>query len=99
MPRDDAPLNTVIGKNLRRLRSAAGLTQQQVGDRLGLSFQQVQKYERGDSPLSAPTLHRLARLLGCDHAAFFAGLMEDAAPRRDPSDRQQRVLRSLARAV
>lgn len=63
-----------IGRRLRVGRKAAGLTQQGVGDALGLTFQQVQKYEQGQNRISASALYRISALLGLPVDFFIEGL-------------------------
>jgi transcriptional regulator with XRE-family HTH domain len=59
------------GERLRLARQLAGLSQQQLGDALGVSFQAVQKYETGENRLSAGRMVKAAAFLGVD-LAFFA---------------------------
>ena len=59
------PLDQEIGARMRARRRELGITQQQVGVALGLTFQQVQKYERGGNRISASTLVEIAKLLRC----------------------------------
>jgi transcriptional regulator with XRE-family HTH domain len=63
-----------VGRRLREMRKAANLSQSDVASALGLSFQQVQKYERGANRMSASKLHEAARMLGVSIAAFYEGL-------------------------
>ena len=70
--------DTYAGEQLRVARHLAGLSQQQLGDQLGVSFQAVQKYEIGENRLSAGRLVKAAAVLGVD-LAFFA--KDVAAPR------------------
>jgi transcriptional regulator with XRE-family HTH domain len=60
-----------MGAKLRRIREAAGLSQTELGDKLGVSYQQIQKYERGASRLSLDTFLRLARALEQPLAVFL----------------------------
>lgn len=60
------PRNAEIGARLRACREAAGLTQQQLADAIGVTFQQLQKYERGDNRISAPRLLDLCHALSVD---------------------------------
>ena len=53
------------------------MTQQELGNRLGISFQQVQKYERGTNRISAGLLHRLTGILRVPIDYFYAGLPPD----------------------
>jgi transcriptional regulator with XRE-family HTH domain len=57
------PIDTEVGLNLRRLRLARGHSQTALADALGLTFQQVQKYERGANRVSASMLVKAARFL------------------------------------
>lgn len=59
-----------LGGRIRRFREAAGLSQTELGDRLGVSYQQVQKYERGANRVSVDALIRIARALGQPFSAF-----------------------------
>jgi transcriptional regulator with XRE-family HTH domain len=71
------PVDRHVGHVLRLRRRALGLSQKAVAARLGVTFQQVQKYERGDNRISASTLHCLTLILDLPVTAFFDGL---AAP-------------------
>ncbi|MCP3447335.1 helix-turn-helix domain-containing protein [Bradyrhizobium sp. CCGUVB14] len=65
------PLNVIIGANMRRLRLARGMTLEEIGSALGKTYQQVQKYERGISGVSAADLARCAVALTCTINEFF----------------------------
>lgn len=60
-----------IGKRMRELRRAANLSQSALGEQIGVSFQQVQKYERGANRVSAVTLWQAAKVLGRPITYFF----------------------------
>jgi len=64
-------INQQIGFRLRRTRTKRGLTQQKLGHQLGVSFQQIQKYEKGIDGLSAAKLMRLARILRVNINYFY----------------------------
>ena len=66
-------IDALIGGNLRLRRKALGLSQGQVAEELGVTFQQVQKYERGANRVSGSTLWRYAGVLGCDVRELFTG--------------------------
>jgi hypothetical protein len=53
-----------VGVRVRVLRTLKGLTQEKLGEALGLTFQQVQKYERGTNRISASRLHQIGGILG-----------------------------------
>ncbi len=63
----------VIGHNLRRLRLARGMSQMAVAEGLGLTFQQVQKYEKGRNRLSGSRMVQICNLLGCAPDELFVG--------------------------
>ena len=63
-PRAEArTLDVLVGKNIQRFRVKKNLTQKQLGNRLGLTFQQIQKYENATNRVSAPRLYMLAQTL------------------------------------
>lgn len=70
-----------LGRRLRRRRRLLGLTQQQLGDRVGVRFQQIQKYECGANRLSAARLWSLAEALETPVSYFYDGLSVEPAPR------------------
>jgi transcriptional regulator with XRE-family HTH domain len=64
------PIDVDVGARIRTRRVFLGLSQTKLADALGLTFQQVQKYERGDNRVSASTLVRVARALDTSVAAL-----------------------------
>ncbi len=68
-----------LGAQLRRRRAELGLTQAQLADALGLTSQQVQKYERGTNRMAASRLFDLSRILEVPIDFFFEGLSGDNA--------------------
>ena len=82
------PIDTHVGKRLRLRRNIMGMSQENLADELGITFQQVQKYEKGVNRISASRLFEIARLLAAPVAFFFEefgqanpvmGLAEDSA--------------------
>lgn len=69
-------IDVEIGKRMRQARVAAGLTQTELGARLGISFQQVQKYEKGRNRIGGGRLYKIARALGVKITYFFDGVDE-----------------------
>ena len=63
-PRRPTEQDREVGPRLRHLRKAAGLTQEALANALGVSYQQVQKYEKGTSRMSGGRLRQAASLLG-----------------------------------
>jgi len=69
-------IDTIVGERIRRRRILTGQTQDQLGDALGVSYQQIQKYETGANRVSAGRLYLLAEKLEVSPAWFFDGLGE-----------------------
>ena len=67
-----------VGERIRRRRRALGVSQDRLAEQLGLTFQQVQKYERGANRVSASKLYQIARALQASIPYFFEGLPDPA---------------------
>lgn len=81
------PVDIHIGNRLKSAREARRMTLGQVGRDLGLTYQQIRKYESGENRLSASRLYRLSQLLLVEPAYFFRGLgPQDDADGGKPSD-------------
>jgi transcriptional regulator with XRE-family HTH domain len=76
------PVDAHVGKRIRHRRWMVGMTQQQLADKVGIKFQQIQKYETGMNRVSASRLWDIAEALGVQIAFFFEGLAEGIAPPR-----------------
>ena len=72
--RSPNPIDVHVGERVRRRRRALGVSQEQLADKLGLTFQQVQKYERGANRVSASKLYQIAAALQASISYFFEGL-------------------------
>jgi transcriptional regulator with XRE-family HTH domain len=77
--RDPDPLDIEVGQRVRTFRLQKGLSQQKLGDRLGLTFQQVQKYEKGTNRIGAGRLQRIADILGVSVSDFFTSRRQGGA--------------------
>lgn len=75
------PVDVHVGKRVRQRRWMIGMTQQQLADKVGIKFQQIQKYETGMNRVSASRLWGIADALGVSISFFFEGL--DAGETRD----------------
>lgn len=73
-----------IGKRLRQARIRLDLTQADVAQKLGVSFQQIQKYERGETRLALSTLARLRAELGVEADDLLPPLRRDGSAIPDP---------------
>ena len=72
------PVDVHVGKRIRHRRWIGGTTQQQLAERVGIKFQQIQKYETGMNRVSASRLWDIAHALGVPVSFFFEGLDENA---------------------
>lgn len=70
-----------MGRRLRQRRVALGISQEQLGGELGLTFQQIQKYEKGQNRVSAGRLYKVAMILSVPVEFFFEGLANANGPR------------------
>lgn len=65
------PIDIHVGTRVRVRRMLLGMSQERLGELLGLTFQQVQKYEKGINRIGASRLHELGRVLGVSVGYFF----------------------------
>jgi transcriptional regulator with XRE-family HTH domain len=75
------PIDVQVGARLRLRRNMLGLSQEKLGEAIGLTFQQVQKYERGANRIGASRLYELSRVLDVPVSFFF----DDTDPVRAPA--------------
>jgi len=68
------PVDRHVGERIRARRKEIGISQQALAEKLGLTFQQVQKYERGMNRVSASKLYETAQVLSVSIEWFFLGL-------------------------
>lgn len=71
MTSDPHPVDILVGMNLRRLRCEAGMTMVQLAAEIGVSYQQLQKYEHGRNRLSASMLWECAQALDVPPTSLF----------------------------
>src|SRR3954452_21438107 len=81
-----------VARRIRERRLALGLTQQQVAELVGVTYQQAHKYEKGVNRISAGRLFAIAQALGVEPAHFFEGLGAER-----PAGAQERRMPELAR--
>ena len=67
-------MDAVLGRNVRLQRMAAGLSQEKLGQEIGVTFQQIQKYEKGANRIGAVRLCRIAEILDIPIPALFEGV-------------------------
>jgi transcriptional regulator with XRE-family HTH domain len=104
-----------VGSRVRERRIMLGLTQQQLADLIGVTYQQAHKYERAINRISAGRLFEIAQVLGVPVSYFFTGLEQEGdrsvTPRERmclelarnfsqiPNERHQEALSQLARVL
>jgi transcriptional regulator with XRE-family HTH domain len=76
--RSPNPIDLHVGARIRTRRKILGVSQEKLADSLGLTFQQVQKYERGANRVSASKLYEIAAALQTQIVYFFEGLADPA---------------------
>ncbi len=70
------PVDVHVGKRIRHRRWLIGMTQQQLAEKVGIKFQQIQKYETGANRVSASRLWDISDAVGVDVSFFFEGINE-----------------------
>ena len=76
--RDPNYIDAHVGARIRMRRQLINMSQERLGELLGITFQQVQKYENGTNRIGASNLFKIAKTLGVDVAYFFEGVQEIA---------------------
>ena len=76
--RQPHPTDVIVGSRVRAARLACGMSQTALAEAIGVTFQQVQKYENGSNRISASKLVEVATTLRVSAATFLAGLGYDA---------------------
>lgn len=82
MPKQTTDVDRLVGIRITALRKARGLSQTALGNAVGVTFQQVQKYEKGQNRVGAGRLREIARLLEVPVSAFF----EESEPRENAQE-------------
>ncbi len=79
------PVDVHVGKRIRHRRWMVGMTQQQLAEKVGIKFQQIQKYETGMNRVSASRLWDIAEALEVPVSFFFEGIDDEASARSSSS--------------
>ena len=74
LARKNLAIDVVIGYNLRRLRQLRNLSQENLAEKLGVTFQQIQKYENGKNRVALSTAYKISIILECSVVDFFLGI-------------------------
>jgi transcriptional regulator with XRE-family HTH domain len=78
------PTDAHVGSRIKMRRMMIGMRQEKLGGALGITFQQVQKYEKGTNRVGASRLQHMSEVLQVPVGFFFEGLMEERSA--DPAD-------------
>ncbi len=84
MVRGPNPIDAHVGSRVRLRRTLLGLSQEKLARALGLTFQQVQKYERGLNRIGSSNLYKISKVLNVPVEFFFEDMSEDLAERLIP---------------
>jgi transcriptional regulator with XRE-family HTH domain len=74
VPKNPNPIDRHVGSRVRMRRMIVGMSQEKLGEALGLTFQQVQKYEKGTNRIGASRLQQIADVLRVPIEFFFEGV-------------------------
>ncbi|MCA0424191.1 MAG: helix-turn-helix domain-containing protein [Proteobacteria bacterium] len=77
MKKSPGPVDRHVGSRVRMRRILVGMSQERLGEALGLTFQQVQKYEKGTNRIGASRLQQIAQVLGVPVTFLFEGAPQD----------------------
>jgi transcriptional regulator with XRE-family HTH domain len=90
------PVDVHVGRKLKQIRTLRRFSQTDVAHRLGLSFQQIQKYEIGSNRIAASRLFELAQIFDISPAYFFEGVDGSATNIQPKSDSGMEIVHALA---
>ena len=97
-------LDIFIGNKVKFRRTMLGISQDRLGSALGITFQQVQKYEKGVNRISASTLYNISSVLGCDFSYWIEGyednnsVHDDSTPTYEFDSSKKKETAELLRA-
>lgn len=77
------PIDIHVGSRVRMRRTLLGMSQSVIGDKLGLTFQQIQKYERGANRIGSSRLFKLSQILDVPVSFFFDDIPDYAGKRSE----------------
>ena len=86
------PTDKYVGSRVRMRRLMLSMSQEKLGEKLGLTFQQVQKYEKGTNRIGASRLQHIAQILKVPVSFFFEGVRAASNPKMDRPRRPLRIM-------
>ncbi len=92
------PVDVHVGGRVRARRTLIGMSQEELGNHVGLTFQQIQKYEKGMNRMGASTLWQFSLILGQPISWFFEGIGERERKGDDPLAKREtlQLVRNLS---
>jgi len=93
------PVDIHVGKRVKEIRTIRGFTQSNVASHLGISFQQLQKYETGSNRVSASRMFELSKLLDVSPSYFFEGLEGQEYESMPPMDMETAQIASVLSGI
>ena len=90
------PIDVHMGGRLRQVRASRRMSLEELGRRIGVTYQQIQKYETGANRISAATLFRIAEVFDTTPAYFFDGLSNRSAKTEEPATNRETLQSSVA---
>lgn len=91
------PIDVHVGSRVRLRRMMAGMSQEKLGESLGVTFQQIQKYEKGTNRIGASRLQSIAMVLDVPVDFFFSGISSSAEEqKKTKTDDAEHLLTFLA---
>ncbi len=85
------PIDRYVGSRVRVRRLGLGMSQTTLGQAIGVTFQQVQKYENGANRVGASNLYKMAKALGVDVGFFYDGMPQGVAKGKGKGTRGRRA--------
>ena len=79
-PKQPLATDVHVGSRVRERRKMMGMSQEKLGEKLGITFQQIQKYEKGTNRIGASRLQRISEILDVPVSYFFPDQASDASP-------------------
>ncbi len=79
-PSSEQKLNCMIGRQVRLARNMEKMSMAQLGGQLGITYQQMQKYEKGTNRISAARLSEVSQILNQPLTFFYDGVIDDLSP-------------------
>lgn len=89
------PVDVAVGANIRRIRNDRGMSQEKLGEAMGVTFQQLQKYEKGTNRVSASKLVMIAAALDMPITEFFRGVAVKDGEATAPEPLDPRVHKAM----